>query len=62
MPKFNYVAMNQRGKEEKGTVDAASQNEAINCLKDMGLFPTKVAEATAEPKKGAKGKKGWWFW
>ena len=54
--------MNQRGKEEKGTLDVASQNEAINCLKDMGLFPTKVTEATAEPKKGAKGKKGWWFW
>ncbi|MDA7620925.1 hypothetical protein N8677_02250 [Verrucomicrobia bacterium] len=62
MPKFNYVAMNQRGKEEKGTLDAASQNEAINCLKDMGFFPTKVTEATAEPKKGAKDKKGWWFW
>lgn len=58
MPKFNYVAMNQRGKEEKGTLDVASQNEAINRLKDMGFFPTKVTEATAEPKKGAKGKKG----
>jgi type IV pilus assembly protein PilC len=57
MPKFNYVAMNQRGKEEKGTLDVASQNEAINRLKDMGFFPTKVTEATAEPKKGAKGKK-----
>ena len=58
MPKFNYVAMNQRGKEEKGTLDVASQNEAINRLKDMGFFPTKVTEAAAEPKKGAKGKKG----
>jgi len=57
MPKFNYVAMNQRGKEEKGTLDVASQNEAINRLKDMGFFPTKVTEATAESKKGAKGKK-----
>ena len=57
MPKFNYVAMNQRGKEEKGTLDVASQNEAINRLKDMGFFPTKVTEAAAEPKKGAKGKK-----
>ncbi len=58
MPKFNYVAMDSRGKETKGTLDVASQNEAINRLKDMGFFPTKVTEAAAEPKKGAKGKKG----
>src|SRR6056300_446046 len=58
MPKFNYVAMDSRGKETKGTLDVASQNEAINRLKDMGFFPTKVTEAAAEAKKGAKGKKG----
>ncbi len=59
MPKFNYVAMDARGKETKGTLDVASQNEAISRLKDMGFFPTKVTEAAAEDKKGAaKGKKG----
>ena len=58
MPKFNYVAMDSRGKETKGTLDVASQNEAISRLKDMGFFPTKVTEAAAEAKKGAKGKKG----
>ena len=39
MPKFNYVAMDSRGKETKGTLDVASQNEAIGRLKEMGYFP-----------------------
>jgi type IV pilus assembly protein PilC len=55
MPKFNYVAMDSRGKETKGTLDVGSQNDAINRLKEMGFFPTKVTEA--EKPKGDKGGK-----
>lgn len=58
MPKFNYVAMDSRGKETKGSLEVGSQNEAISRLKEMGYFPTKVTEAaekTAPAKKGAKG-------
>ena len=44
MPKFNYVAMDSRGKETKGTLEVASQNEAIGRVKEMGFFPTKVVE------------------
>ncbi len=55
MPKFNYVAMDSRGKETKGTLDVSNQNEAINRLKEMGFFPTKVMEAgKAEGKKADK--------
>ncbi len=68
MPKFNYVAMDSRGKETKGTLDVGSQNEAISRLKEMGYFPTKVVEAEKTKDKsdkkskaagaaGAKGKK-----
>lgn len=56
MPKFNYVAMDSRGKETKGTLEVANQNEAISRLKEMGYFPTRVVEAE-KPKKAAKGKK-----
>lgn len=56
MPKFNYVAMDSRGKETKGTLEVASQADAINRLKDMGFFPTKVVEA--EKPKDKKDKKG----
>jgi type IV pilus assembly protein PilC len=55
MPKFNYVAMDSRGKETKGTLDVANQNEAISRLKEMGYFPTKVTEAE-KPKAEKKGK------
>jgi type IV pilus assembly protein PilC len=68
MPKFNYVAMDSRGKETKGTLEVANQNEAIGRLKEMGYFPTKVVEADKTKEKpdkkaktavapGAKGKK-----
>ena len=70
MPKYNYVAMDSRGKETKGTLEVASQNEAITRVKEMGLFPTKIVEtdklkadkkakpAAKSAKPGAKGKKG----
>jgi type IV pilus assembly protein PilC len=65
MPKFNYVAMDSRGKETKGTLDVSNQNEAIGRIKEMGFFPTKVVEDKGGPAQpGAKkvtakaGKKG----
>ena len=70
MPKFNYEAMDTRGKETKGVLEVASQAEAINRLRDMGFHPTKVVEADkpkdagkaaaakAKAKAKAKGKGG----
>ncbi|MEO5803547.1 MAG: type II secretion system F family protein [Verrucomicrobiota bacterium] len=63
MPKFNYVAMDSRGKETKGTLEVANQNEAIGRIKEMGYFPTKVVESKVEKKgqpaaKTKAGKKG----
>ncbi len=66
MPKYAYVAMDQKGKESKGTLEVASQNEAIGRVKEMGLFPTKIVEvdkAREKPHKqgkaaGKKGKRG----
>ena len=57
MPKFNYVAMDSRGKETKGTLEVGSQADAINRLKEMGFFPTKVMEAE-KPKDKKDDKKG----
>ena len=58
MPKYSYVAMDSRGKETKGTLEVASQNEAIARVKDMGFFPTKIVEVDKEKpdKKSPKGK------
>src|SRR5687767_10496312 len=52
MAKFSYVAMDSRGKETKGTLDVANQNEAVGRLKEMGFFPTKVVEVEKAKEKG----------
>ena len=57
MPKYDYVALDTRGKETKGTVEVASQNEAIGRVKEMGLFPTKIVEAEKSQGKKSAGKK-----
>ena len=54
MPKYNYVAMDAHGKETKGTLEVASQNEAIGRVKEMGLFPTKIVEIEKAKEKGDK--------
>src|ERR1051325_8229486 len=57
MPKFNYVAMDSHGKETKGTLECASQNEAIGRVKEMNLFPTKIVEVEkVKEKVEKKGK------
>src|SRR5712675_1595963 len=54
MPKYNYVAMDPHGKETKGTLEVASQNEAIGRVKEMGLFPTKIVEIDKVAQKADK--------
>jgi len=57
MPKYNYVAMDPHGKETKGTLEVASQNEAIGRVKEMGLFPTKIVEIDKVAQKADKKAK-----
>jgi type IV pilus assembly protein PilC len=57
MPKYDYVALDSRGAETKGSIEVASQNEAIGRVKEMGLFPTRIVEADKIQEKGF-GKKG----
>ncbi len=58
MPKFNYVALDARGQESVGLIEAQNTNEAVGQLRQAGYFPTSVYE---EGKKGsasaAKAKK-----
>jgi type IV pilus assembly protein PilC len=59
MPRYTYVALDARGQESTGLVDAASTNDAIGELRRAGYFPTHVYEEgaagvatkTARPKK-----------
>src|SRR6266705_1567719 len=54
MPRYNYVALDARGQEATGLLDAASTNEAIGQLRQAGYFPTSVYE---EAKAGRDGQK-----
>src|SRR5438067_9056701 len=53
MPQYNYVALDARGQEATGLLEAASSNEAIGQLRQAGYFPTSVYE---EAKSGPNGK------
>jgi type IV pilus assembly protein PilC len=44
MPRFQYVALDSRGQESTGLVEANSPNEAIGQLRQAGYFPTSVLE------------------
>src|ERR1022692_2370825 len=57
MPKYDYVALDQKGNETRGSIEGASQNEAIGRVKDMGFFPTKIVEADKAQDKAFAGKK-----
>src|SRR2546423_9909822 len=54
MPRFTYVALDSRGQESSGAVEAASTNEAIGQLRQAGFFPTNVYE---EGKGGGRDGK-----
>jgi type IV pilus assembly protein PilC len=61
MPTFQYEAMDHTGKEVKDTIDASTQEEAQQLIRQKGFFVTKISEraAKAAGKKGPKqAKKG----
>ena len=60
MPRFNYIALDSRGQESSGLVDALTSNDAIGQLRQAGYFPTNVYEegpdvgAEKKTRRGAK--------
>lgn len=57
MPKYRFVAVDQKGKEYSGNVDAADEAAAQGMLRDKGLFPTSVTPAAAGGGGAAPKKK-----
>jgi type IV pilus assembly protein PilC len=47
MTSFAYQAVNAAGQSRCGTLSVASQNEALQRIREMGLFPMKVTERQA---------------
>jgi type IV pilus assembly protein PilC len=66
MQQFSYTAVDARGQQKTGIIDAANNADATAQIKAMGFFPTRIAEAGTEAagtigtakkiKKGGKVK------
>ena len=50
MPRYTYIALDSRGQEASGLIEADSQNDAVGQLRQAGYFPKTIAEEG----KGAK--------
>jgi type IV pilus assembly protein PilC len=61
MPTFQYEAMDQTGKTVKDTIEATTQEEAQQLIRQKGFFVTSIGEKTKTKakakKKGRKRKK-----
>jgi len=57
MPKFAYVALDARGQEYTGALDADSKEGVVNQLRQAGYFPTSVEEAGKAQKAVKKAGK-----
>ena len=57
MPRFNYVALDARGQEATGLVEAPSSNAAITQLRQAGYFPTSVIEEAAGGPDGKEARR-----
>ncbi len=58
MPKFTYVALDARGAETRGDIEADNQTVALSKIREKGLFPTSVSEGAAAPAKRGKSSPG----
>lgn len=56
MPKFKYVAMDARGRETRGEIEAETQARAIDLLKERNFYPTNVTLSTGRRGGAAAGK------
>ncbi len=62
MPTFAYEAMNQAGQEVKDEIDAASSEDALAKIRNLGYFPTRIrVKGGAKAASGPKKKKGTGF-
>jgi type IV pilus assembly protein PilC len=57
MPRFNYVALDARGKEASGLLEAVSSNAAISQLRQSGYFPTSVIEEAIISSDGKEARR-----
>jgi type IV pilus assembly protein PilC len=57
MPRFNYVALDARGKEASGLLEAVSSSAAVSQLRQAGYFPTSVIEEAIISSDGKEARR-----
>jgi len=57
MPTFQYEALDDGGKPQKGTITAATSDEAIARIRSQGYFPTSVREQKVKKTRGGGAAK-----
>ena len=58
MTSYSYEAVDPSGLRMQGTLEVASQSEALRRIKEMGLYPTRVAERARKPAAPSVGRPG----
>jgi type IV pilus assembly protein PilC len=53
MPKFSYTAVDARGKQANGYIEANDQNDAITQIRQLGYYPQRLDEAKEEQAAAA---------
>ncbi|HEV3272284.1 MAG TPA: type II secretion system F family protein [Candidatus Methylacidiphilales bacterium] len=57
MPKFSYTAVDARGKQANGFVEANDQNDAITQIRQLGFYPQRLDPAKAEDSNAGTDSK-----
>ena len=52
MPKFDYIAMDAKGKEVTGVLDSENQAAAHGRIRELGYFPTSISEVGKGQRNG----------
>jgi len=58
MPTYQYEAMDHTGREVKDAIDAATQEEAQQLIRQKGFFVTKISEKVKKTRKAPTAKRG----
>ena len=58
MPVYLYTAMDAKGREQKGKINAPNEEQVANELRRKGMFPTSIRVAAKAKATAAAKKKG----
>ena len=58
MPRYKFVAMDSKGAESQGEIDAESQAKAVAAIRGRGMFPTRIVQTAGGPRNAAAAQKG----